>query len=266
MGFALPGAIAAKYAYPDRRALAICGDGAFMMNVQDLETAVREKKDIVVMVWEDSQYGLIRWKQTAHYGKWSHIDFTNPDFVMLAESFGMKGIRVTNAEELPGALEEAFTCGRSALIVLPIDYSENMKLTAALKEIPPSDVCEALADIDLFKGLPRPYRDAIAGSMESRSVGDGTVLFSQGDPSRDLWLIHEGEVKVERDGDEVARVGAGGAVGEMAALSEAPRSATVTAVGDVTASVLDAGDFRALVAAQPEMGLALAKALAERLA
>jgi len=266
MGFALPGAIGAKYAHPDRRSLAICGDGGVMMNIQDLETAVREKRNIVVMVWEDSQYGLIKWKQTSAYGKWSHIDFTNPDFVMLAEAFGMKGIRVPNAESLAGALEEAFTCGRPALIVLPIDYSQNMKLTAALKEIPASDVCEALADIDMFKGLSRMYRDAIAGAMESRTVAAGATLFSQGDPSRELWLIHEGEVKVEKDGAEVARVGAGGAVGEMAALSEAPRSASVTAVGEVTASVLDGGEFRALVAAQPQMGLALAQVLAERLA
>jgi len=266
MGFALPGAIAAKIAHPDRRALAICGDGGFMMNVQDLETAVREKLNIVVMIWEDCQYGLIKWKQQAAYGKYSHIDFTNPDFVKLAEAFGMEGIRVPDAESLPGCLERAFSCGRPALVIVPIDYSENMKLTAALKEIPASEVCDALGDIRLFRGLPRTYRDAMADKMESRVVPAGTTLFEQGDPGSELWLIHDGEVVIERDGTEIARSGKGSAVGEMAALSDAPRSATVRAESDLTASVLDAGEFRALVAAQPEMGLALARVLAERLA
>ena len=266
MGFALPGSIAAKIAHPDRRSLAICGDGGFMMNVQDLETAVREKLNIVVMIWEDCQYGLIKWKQQAAYGKYSHIDFTNPDFVKLAEAFGMEGIRVPDAESLAGCLEQAFTCGRPALVIVPIDYSENMKLTAALKEIPSSEVCDALGDIDLFRGLPRSYRDAMADKMETRLVASGSALFKQGDPGSELWVIHDGEVAVERDGVEIVRLTKGDAVGEMAALSDAPRSATVRATTDVTASVLDAGEFRALVAAQPAMGLALARVLAERLA
>ncbi len=266
MGFALPGAIAAKLVHPDRRVLAICGDGGFMMNVQDLETAVREKLNIVVMIWEDSQYGLIKWKQQAQFGKYSHIDFTNPDFVKLAEAFGMEGIRVGGGEELPAALERAFAAGRPALVIVPIDYSQNMKLTAALRQIPAAEVCDALGGIDLFKGLPRPFRDAMAATMETRTVADGTELFREGEPGTELLLVHAGEVVVSKGGRQVATLGKGQAVGEMAALSAAPRAATVTAKGEVTVSVLDGAEFRALVASQPELGLALSKVLAERLA
>ena len=220
-----------------------------------------KKKDAT----QGKAYGLIKWKQEAAYGKYSGVDFSNPDFVKLAEAFGMVGIRVPDAESLAGCLEQAFACGRPALIVVPIDNSENMKLTAALRRIPASDVCEALGDIALFRGLPRSYRDAMADLMETRTINAGVTLFGQGDPSSELWLIHQGEVVIERDGVEVNRAGEGMAVGEWAALSDAPRSATVRALTEVTASVLDAGEFRALVAAQPEMGLALARALAERL-
>ncbi len=106
----------------------------------------------------------------------------------------------------------------------------------------------------------------MADLMETRTIQAGITLFSQGDPSSELWLIHEGEVIVERDGVEVNRAGKGMAVGEWAALSDSPRAATVRALTEVTASVLDAEEFRALVAAQPEMGLALARALARQLA
>ena len=136
MGFALPGAIGAKLSYPDSRAMAICGDGGFMMNVQDLETAVRLKLPLVIMIWTDSQYGLIRWKQEAHFGKYSHIDFTNPDFVMLAESFGAIGKRVERTEDLAGILSEALAADRPVVIECPVDYAENMALSRRLGEIP----------------------------------------------------------------------------------------------------------------------------------
>ncbi len=266
MGFALPGAIAAKLVHPDRRVLAICGDGGFLMNVQDLETAVREKLNIVVMVWADSQYGLIKWKQQTAYGKHSHIDFTNPDFAKLAEAFHMAGFIAKSAADVAPMLEQAFECGRPALVVVPIDYSENMKLTASLRQIPAAEVVDALGKIDMFKGLPRTFRDAMAEEMHERRIAAGTVVFRQGDPGTDLFLVHSGELKIERDGSEIARVGPGTSFGEMAAISDAPRMATVTATSDAVVSVLGAADFRSLLAAQPGMAITLARVFAERLA
>ncbi|NNF05060.1 MAG: acetolactate synthase large subunit, partial [Rhodothermales bacterium] len=93
MGFALPGAIAADIVHPDRRILAICGDAGFLMNVQEMETARRLNSDIVVMVWEDHGYGLIAWKQQNHFGRHTKLDFGNPDWVQLADSFGWNGYR-----------------------------------------------------------------------------------------------------------------------------------------------------------------------------
>lgn len=136
MGFALPGAIGAKFAKPDQRVLAICGDAGFMMNVQDLETAVRMKLNVVFMVWVDGEYGLIKWKQQNEFeGRHSKLDFGNPDFEKLAESFGMWGRHVRQAEDLPALLAEAFAQDGPALISVPVDYAENRKLTERLGKI-----------------------------------------------------------------------------------------------------------------------------------
>lgn len=135
MGFALPGAIGAKIAHPERQVLAVCGDGGFLMNVQEMETATRLGTKIVVMIWEDHAYGLIAWKQQTHFGKHTDLAFTNPDFVALAESFGWDGFRVERAADLKGVLEQAFASERSALVVVPIDYRENQKLTERLGAI-----------------------------------------------------------------------------------------------------------------------------------
>ncbi len=136
MGFALPGSMGAKIAHPDRRVLSINGDAGFLMNVQDLETAVRNRIDVVCMVWCDGEYGLIKWKQqTSFDGRHSKLDFTNPDFETLAQAFGMWGRMLTAADQLKPALEEAFAQPGPALITLPIDYSENMKLTKRLGEL-----------------------------------------------------------------------------------------------------------------------------------
>ena len=129
MGFALPGAIGAKFAAPEKRVLAICGDAGFLMNVQDLETAVRYRLNIVVMIWVDGSYGLIEWKQQNEFGKHFPLGFGNPDFELLAQSFGCWGRTLTAAGQLPGALEEAFRQPGPALIAVPVDYRENVKLT-----------------------------------------------------------------------------------------------------------------------------------------
>ena len=135
MGIAVPGAIAAKLAYPDRKVVAVTGDAGFMMNSQEIETALRFKTPLVVLIWNDSEYGLITWHQLRHFGRPSHIEFKNPDFVRYAESFGAKGYRVERAEDLLPTLEKAITDDTVVIIDCPVDYSENMKLTARLKEM-----------------------------------------------------------------------------------------------------------------------------------
>jgi len=135
MGFALPGAIAAAQALPDRRVLAICGDADFLMNVQEMETAVRLGVSPVVMVWEDHAYGLIAWKQQNEFGRHSDLSFGNPDFVALAAAFGWTGHRVERSRELLPTLEKAFQEGGPSLVVVPIDYRENDLLTRRLGDI-----------------------------------------------------------------------------------------------------------------------------------
>jgi len=133
MGIAVPGAIAAKLAYPDRKIVAVTGDAGFMMNSQEIETAMRMKTAFVVLIWNDSEYGLITWHQLRHFGRPSHITFKNPDFVKYAESFGAKGYRVERAEDLAPTLRQAIADDTVVIIDCPVDYSENMKLTAKLK-------------------------------------------------------------------------------------------------------------------------------------
>ncbi len=132
MGFALPGAIGAKLVHPDRRVLAVCGDAGFLMNVQEMETAKRIGTNIVVMVWEDGEYGLIKWKQQTGFGKHTDLAFANPDFAQLADAFKWGHIRVEKSQDLQGKLEEAFAMDSPCLVVVPIDYDENMKLSARL--------------------------------------------------------------------------------------------------------------------------------------
>jgi acetolactate synthase-1/2/3 large subunit len=132
MGIALPGAIGAKLVYPDRRVLAACGDGGFLMSAQELETAVRIGTQFVVLIFEDSAYGVIRWKQLKRYGRSAFVNFGNPDFVALAQSFGCRGYKVTAAEELQRILEEAFRQRVPAVVTCPMDYGENLRLTEKL--------------------------------------------------------------------------------------------------------------------------------------
>jgi len=135
MGIAVPGAIAAKLAYPDRKVVAVTGDAGFMMNSQEIETAMRMKTPFVILIWTDSEYGLITWHQLRHFGRPSHIAFKNPDFVKYAESFGAKGYRVGKAVDLVPTLKRALADNTVAIIDCPVDYAENMKLTHRLKEL-----------------------------------------------------------------------------------------------------------------------------------
>ncbi|GAA0251764.1 acetolactate synthase large subunit [Actinomadura nitritigenes] len=135
MGFSVPGAIAAKLAHPDRRVLAATGDGAFLMNSQELETAVRENIPITVLIWDDSAYGLIEWKMDLDMGTSSHIKFGNPDFVKYAESFGARGYRVESAAELLPTLRKALAEDTVSVITVPVDYSHNLQLTDKLGDL-----------------------------------------------------------------------------------------------------------------------------------
>ena len=132
MGIGVPGAIAAKLAHPECTAVTVTGDAGFLMNCQEIETALRIGTPIIVLIWTDSEYGLIHWHQLRHFGRPSHITFDNPDFVMFAESFGAKGYRVQAADELVPTLKQAIADDTVVIIDCPVDYTENMKLTEKL--------------------------------------------------------------------------------------------------------------------------------------
>ena len=135
MGFALPGALGVKLARPESKVLAVVGDGAFMMNSQEIETAVREGIPLVVLIWEDGGYGLIEWKMDLELGAHYYVKFGNPDVVTYAESFGAKGYRINSADELLPTLKAALDDDGVSLICCPVDYSENLRLTDRLGEL-----------------------------------------------------------------------------------------------------------------------------------
>jgi len=135
MGIGVPGAIAAKLAFPDRTVVTVTGDAGFLMNSQEIETALRIGAPIVILAWNDSEYGLIKWHQLRRFGRPSHISFNNPDFVQYAESFGAKGYRVEAADELVPILNKAIADNTVVVIDCPVDYSENMKLTEKLGDL-----------------------------------------------------------------------------------------------------------------------------------
>jgi len=132
MGFALPAAMLASFLKPECRVVAVAGDGGFLMNVQELETAVRLGCSFVVVIFNDSKYGLIEWHERKKFDQSIGTDFTNPDFVMLAESFGAKGVKVENAENFRPKLHEALMHGGVWVFDVRVDYSENFKLTEKL--------------------------------------------------------------------------------------------------------------------------------------
>jgi len=135
MAFALPGALGVKLAQPEAKVLAVVGDGAFLMNSQEIETAVRENIPLVVLIWEDGGYGLIEWKMDLELGEHHYVRFGNPDIVTYAKSFGAKGYRINSAEELLPTLRAALDDDGVSLICCPVDYSENLRLTDRLGEL-----------------------------------------------------------------------------------------------------------------------------------
>jgi acetolactate synthase-1/2/3 large subunit len=137
MGIALPGAIAAKLVHPARKVVALTGDAGFLMNSQEIETALRMATPIVVLIWTDAEYGLITWHQLRHFGRPSHTAFGNPDFVKFAESFGAKGYRIDSATALLPTLKQALADDTVSIIDCPVDYAENMALTRRLESLKP---------------------------------------------------------------------------------------------------------------------------------
>ena len=135
MGIALPGGIAAKLIYPDRKILTVSGDGGFLMNAQELETAVRLKTNTVNLIWTDGTFGLIEWKQKNKYGHAFGTRFNNPDWVQMAKSFGAEGIKVKKGDDLQKILKKAFKMNKPVVIDCPVDYRENIKLTKRLGQL-----------------------------------------------------------------------------------------------------------------------------------
>ena len=135
MGIAVPGAVAAKLLYPERRVVAVSGDGGFLMNSQELETAIRVGTHFVVLILNDQTFGMIKWKQINQFGRPAFIDFSNPDFVQYAESFGARGYRVRAADELKSVLAAAMAANTVAVIDCPVDFTENLKLTEKLGQL-----------------------------------------------------------------------------------------------------------------------------------
>lgn len=135
MGAGLPSAIAACLLYPERKVISVCGDGGFMMNSQELETAIRLDLNLVVLILNDSAYGMVKWKQSASDFKSFGLDFKNPDFVKYAESYGARGHRVKETAKLGSLIKDCLGKGGIHVIDIPVDYSENQKvLVDELKE------------------------------------------------------------------------------------------------------------------------------------
>ena len=136
MGAGLPSALAAQVVFPERRVMAICGDGGFLMNSAEMETAVRLKLNLIVLILRDNAYGMIKWKQSnMGFPNWG-LDFGNPDFVKYAQSYGAHGHRVASAEGLAPLLERCYQAGGVHLVEAPMDYSENDRiLNHEIKEL-----------------------------------------------------------------------------------------------------------------------------------
>jgi acetolactate synthase-1/2/3 large subunit len=135
MAWTVPGAIGAKLACPDARVLVATGDGAFMMNSQEIETALRERVPCVILIWVDDEYGLIKWKMDLELGENFDTAFGNPDFVAYAESFGARGYRIEAADQLLPTLQHALADDTVSVIACPVDYSANLQLTDTLGEL-----------------------------------------------------------------------------------------------------------------------------------
>lgn len=128
MGAGLPSAMAASLVFPGKKVMAICGDGGFMMNFQELETAVHLGLNLVVLILVDNAYGMIKWKQDQMNFPSYGLDYANPDFVKYAESYSASGHQIKSAEDLIPVVQKCQKCGGVHVINCPVDYSENDKI------------------------------------------------------------------------------------------------------------------------------------------
>jgi acetolactate synthase I/II/III large subunit len=128
MGAGFPSAIGAKLVHPDKKVIAVCGDGGFMMNSQEIETAIRLKLNLTVVILNDNAFGMIKWKQKHMGFENFNLDYHNPNFVKYAESYGAKGYRVTQTEEYTQILKKCLETDGVHIIEVPVDYSENDKV------------------------------------------------------------------------------------------------------------------------------------------
>ncbi|MGH3263989.1 MAG: thiamine pyrophosphate-dependent enzyme, partial [Trebonia sp.] len=135
MGWTVPGAIGAKIARPEAKVLAATGDGSFLMNSQEIETALRRRLPFVILVWVDDAYGLISWKMDMEIGHNVDTRFDNPDLVAYAESFGAKGYRISRADELLPCLRSALADNTVSVIACPVDYTANSELIRTLGDL-----------------------------------------------------------------------------------------------------------------------------------
>ena len=135
MGFALPATISCALSGFGRKIFAIAGDAGFMMNVHEMETAKRLNSDITVIIWEDNSYGLIKWKQENQFGETSDLDFDNPNWDELSKSFGWNYFEESQSKNLKKTLKEIYKRKGPNLLLIPIDYSENYKLTQKLSKL-----------------------------------------------------------------------------------------------------------------------------------
>jgi len=135
MGFALPGALAVALAQPERKTLAVVGDGAWLMHSQEIETALREQLPLTVLIWEDDGYGLIEWQMQMELGAHSNTAFTNPDVLTYAQSFGASGYQITDPDELLPTLQAALDEDGVSIINCPVDYTRNLELTERLGQL-----------------------------------------------------------------------------------------------------------------------------------
>jgi len=134
MGIAVPGALAAKLAYPERRVVALTGDGGFLMNAQELETARREGTAFVTLIWRDDAYGVIEWKQAQRFGRTFGTKFSNPNFSTFAQAFGLPGFQVARTEDFMPTLNRALALSEPSVVEIAVDYRENLRLSARLTQ------------------------------------------------------------------------------------------------------------------------------------
>ncbi|HDG8501976.1 TPA: acetolactate synthase AlsS [Staphylococcus aureus] len=129
LGVALPWAISAALVRPNTQVVSVAGDGGFLFSSQDLETAVRKNLNIIQLIWNDGKYNMVEFQEEMKYKRSSGVDFGPVDFVKYAESFGAKGLRVTNQEELEAAIKEGYETDGPVLIDIPVNYKDNIKLS-----------------------------------------------------------------------------------------------------------------------------------------